>query len=85
MATMQRVIANPAVRPQANAATSTAPFRRCTFRYLKVEANGRGLPMYGVACTYPDRERHVPLGNLESAHPICAACTFQGIFRADED
>jgi len=85
MATLPRVLANPAVRPQANATTATSPLRRCTFRYVKVEANGRGLPMYEVACTFPDRERRVPLGDLESAHPICAACTYQGIFRADSD
>jgi hypothetical protein len=84
MATFPRVISLPAVQPQADASVS-APLRRCTFRYLKVETSGRGLPVYDVACTFPDRERKVPLGDLASAQPICAACTYQGIFRADSD
>ena len=75
----------PGVRPQASATTFETPLRRCTFRHIKVEENGRSLPMYEVSCTFPDRQRAVPLGDLESAHPICAACTYQGIFRADSD
>jgi hypothetical protein len=59
--------------------------RRCTFRYVKAVANGRSLPMYEVACTFPDRKKHIPLGDIESARPICQACTYQGIFRADSD
>jgi hypothetical protein len=52
---------------------------------LKASANPRGLPMYDVACTFPDRRKAVPLGDIEDARPICAACTYQGIFRADSD
>jgi hypothetical protein len=85
MATLPRVLANPAVHTHAAASIPTTPLRRCNFRYVKVEANGRGLPVYDVACTFPDRERRIPLGDLESAHPICASCTYPGIFRADED
>ena len=40
---------------------------------------------YDVACMFPDRRKAVPLGDIERARPICAACTYQGIFRADSD
>ena len=75
----------PNVQPQGE--TAPAPLRRCTFRRMamKASANPRALPMYDVACTFPDRRRAVPLGDIEDARPICAACTYQGIFRADSD
>jgi hypothetical protein len=38
-----------------------------------------------VDCLFPDRALPMPLGDLESALPICNACTATGIFRADED
>jgi hypothetical protein len=38
-----------------------------------------------VACLYPDRRRAIPLGDLETASPICNACTASHIFRPDED
>ena len=89
MAILPRVIAVPGIRPQTAAASATAtasaPLRRCTFRYLKVVDNGRDLPMYDVSCTFPDRQGAVPLGDIESARPVCDACTYQGIFRADSD
>ena len=68
-------------------ADAPEPLRRCTFRRmaLKAAAGPRGLPMYDVACTFPDRRKAVPLGDVEAARPICAACTYQGIFRADSD
>ena len=77
--------------PQPNAqpqgADAPVPLRRCTFRRmeLKTTAGPRALPMYDVACTFPDRRRAVPLGDIEDARPVCAACTYQGIFRADSD
>jgi hypothetical protein len=46
---------------------------------------GRGLPVYDVACLYPDREQALPLGDLDSARAICDACAATGIFRPDED
>lgn len=75
----------PGTQPQG--AGEPAPLRRCTFRRmaLKVSANPRALPMYDIACTFPDRRKAVPLGDVEDARPICAACTYQGIFRADSD
>lgn len=75
----------PSAQPQDDGAP--APLRRCTFRRiaLKQAAGPRSLPMYEVACTFPDRRRAVPLGDIEDARPVCAACTYQGIFRADSD
>jgi hypothetical protein len=72
--------------PQIPLAISpVAPLRRCTFRRVTAVARGRGLPVYDVACMYPKRESPVPLGDLESARPVCDGCTARGIFRPDED
>jgi hypothetical protein len=60
-------------------------FRRCTFRRVEATTVGRQLTMYQVDCMYPDRETPLPLGDLAAAHPVCAACTNPGIFRADSD
>ncbi len=72
---------------QPHGVNAPAPLRRCTFRRveLKAAAGPRALPVYDVACTFPDRRRAVPLGDIEDARPICASCTYQGIFRADSD
>ena len=77
----------PKPTAQPHDAASAAPLRRCTFRRvaMKAAAGPRALPMYDVACTFPDRRRAVPLGDIEDARPVCAACTYQGIFRADSD
>jgi hypothetical protein len=58
--------------------------RRCTYRRLSM-VRKRPLPLYDVACLYPDRAASIPLGDLESARPICEACTADHIFRPDED
>jgi hypothetical protein len=64
----------------------TTPLRRCTFRKVTaVQASPRDLPMYEVACMFPDRRKAVPLGDIEAARPVCDSCTYQGIFRADSD
>ena len=75
----------PNGQPQSSG--EPAPLRRCTFRRMAVKsaAGPRELPLYDVACTFPDRRRAVPLGDIEDARPVCAACTYQGIFRADSD
>jgi len=65
---------------------SSEPLRRCTFRRVTaVHASAARPAGYDVACMFPDRKRPVPLGEIEKARPICAACTYQGIFRADSD
>lgn len=85
MAIQSRLFAPAPVHPQA--AGDPAPLRRCTFRRmaLKAAAGPRQLPVYDVQCTFPDRRKAVPLGDIEDARPVCAACTYQGIFRADSD
>jgi hypothetical protein len=65
---------------------SSAPLRRCTFRRVTaVHATEARPASYEVACMFPDRKRPVPLGDIGRARPVCAACTYQGIFRADSD
>jgi hypothetical protein len=84
MAIVTRPFAPPHV-PRQDSATP-APLRRCTFRRVATTVAGpRQLPVYDVACTFPDRRRAVPLGDIESARPICESCTYQGIFRPDSD
>ncbi|HZI45223.1 MAG TPA: hypothetical protein VFD53_08390 [Ilumatobacter sp.] len=50
-----------------------------------VQANRSAKPIYDVACMFPDRTRPLPLGDLESAQPICNSCVALGTFRPDED
>jgi hypothetical protein len=69
--------------PQANPLAAVR-IRRCTFRRL-IAVDGSGGRVYDVDCLYPDRTVPLPLGDLESATPICNACTASHIFRADED
>jgi hypothetical protein len=65
---------------------SSEPLRRCTFRRITAhQATPAGPAAYEVACMFPDRKHPVSLGDVERARPICAGCTFQGIFRADAD
>jgi hypothetical protein len=58
--------------------------KRCTYRRLaQVEtATDR---VYDVECLFPDRRLPIPLGDLETATPICNSCTAAHIFRPDED
>lgn len=69
---------------QAQAQT-LAKFRRCTFRRLEATKVARGLTVYDVQCLYVDGAAPVQLGDLAVAHPVCASCTYQGIFRPDAD
>lgn len=58
--------------------------KRCTFRRLiQVEIGAERL--YDVECLLPDRRVPIPLGDLDSAAPICNACTAPHTFRPDED
>ena len=82
MAIMARPFAAPPARPADPAA---APLRRCTFRRVTTKMAARQLPLYEVACTFPDRRRAVALGDIAAARPVCESCTYQGIFRADSD
>ncbi|MGZ6339255.1 MAG: hypothetical protein ACXWNG_02695 [Candidatus Limnocylindrales bacterium] len=58
--------------------------RRCTFRRL-TQVDVPGERLYEVACLFPDRRLPVPLGDLQSALPICNSCTASHVFRPDED
>ncbi|HEU0244565.1 MAG TPA: hypothetical protein VFQ75_11720 [Candidatus Limnocylindrales bacterium] len=63
-----------------------APHRikRCTYRRL-VSLDRAQERIYEVECLFPDRKVPVPLGDLDSAMPVCNACTAAHIFRPDED
>ncbi len=58
--------------------------KRCTFRRLIQIDNGPER-IYEVECLYPERRVPIPLGDLDSALPVCNACTAAHIFRPDED
>lgn len=75
----------PLVAPETEA-YRLAPhrIRRCTFRRL-IHIDGTADRVFDVECLYPDRKVPMPLGDLESAMPICNACTAAHIFRPDED
>jgi hypothetical protein len=75
----------PVVPPEPDA-YRLAPhrIRRCTFRRL-IHVDGTSDRVFDVECLYPDRKLPMPLGDLESAMPICNACTAAHIFRPDED
>ena len=74
-----------ATTPEPNAYGLAAHrIKRCTFRRLTQVDVGADR-IYDVACLYPDRRRPIPLGDLDSATPICNSCTAAHIFRPDED
>jgi hypothetical protein len=75
----------PVVTPDAEA-YRLAPhrIRRCTFRRI-IQVDVTGERIFDVECLYPERRVPVPLGDLDSATPICNACTAPHIFRPDED
>lgn len=79
MALLQR---SPA--PPAAAATLPSHLRRCTYRRL-IAVKRSPDALYDVECLYPDRIVPIPLGDLETARPICDGCTAAHIFRPDED
>ena len=58
--------------------------RRCTYRRL-IQLDVAGDRATEVECLFPDRHLPIPLGDLDSAMPICNACTAPHIFRPDED
>ena len=58
--------------------------RRCTYRRL-IMVEAKPTQVYDVECLYPDRKLPIPLGDLDSAMPICNACTASRLFRPDEE
>jgi len=81
MAILEQPVA-PASLPPAAPPTH---LRRCTFRRISAVELRRSLPLYEVACLFPDYRQPLPLGDLETARPICESCTAQGVFRPDSD
>jgi hypothetical protein len=75
----------PVVTPDADA-YRLAPhrIRRCTYRRI-IQIDVTGERVYDVECLFPERRVPVPLGDLDSATPICNSCTAAHIFRPDED
>jgi len=77
-------LAETNVAPIADPLLAAPRIRRCTFRRVTA-VDGRRERTYQVDCLFPDRGLPIPLGDLESALPICNSCTAAGVFRADED
>jgi len=75
----------PVVPPPADV-YHLAPHRikRCTFRRL-IDVQVDGERVYDVECLFPDRKVPIPLGDLESAMPVCNSCVAPHTFRPDED
>ena len=63
-----------------------APHRikRCTYRRL-IHVESASERVFDVECLYPDRRVPIPLGDLDTATPICNTCTAAHIFRPDAD
>jgi hypothetical protein len=74
-------LAPPEVSPSGMAAQR---IKRCTYRRL-IQLQVAGERATDVECLFPERRLPVPLGDLDSAMPICNACTAPHIFRPDED
>ena len=68
-------------RPNALAAVR---IRRCRFRRLTALETRAGRT-YDVECCQPGDGSSMPLGDMETATPICNGCVAPGTFRDDED
>jgi hypothetical protein len=77
-------LAEPTAAPSHEPYLAAPRIKRCTFRRVTAVERRRERA-YEVDCLYPDRSLPMPLGDMESALPVCNACTATGIFRADED
>lgn len=75
----------PIVQPEQERYHLADPrIRRCTFRRL-IAVDAAHERMYEVECLFPERQGPLPLGDLDTATPICNSCTAAHIFRPDED
>ena len=88
---LPEVMALPLPVPATSQSPETDPSRlaphrikRCTYRRL-ISLDRARERIYEVECLYPDRKVPIPLGDLDSALPICNACAAAHIFRPDED
>ena len=78
---MLRPLDQPEVSPSGMAAKR---IRRCTYRRL-IQLQLAGERATDVECLFPERRLPIPLGDFDSATPICNSCTAPHIFRPDED
>jgi hypothetical protein len=62
----------------------TGRIRRCSVRHVSI-LPGEKLPTVQVDCLLGGRDYPLPLGTMDEARPICAACTATTVWRADED
>jgi hypothetical protein len=75
----------PIQDPGADPSRLAAPrMRRCTYRRL-IQVEAKPVQVYDVECLFPDRKLPIPLGDLDSAVPICNACTAGPLFRPDDE
>lgn len=58
--------------------------RRCSVRHVTI-VSAPGGRSTEVMCLLGGRDYPLPLGTMDEARPICAACTATTIWRADED
>jgi hypothetical protein len=68
----------------ARGTLATIRIRRCAFRRLTALETGLGRT-YDVECCLPGEMSSVPMGDMETATPICNTCVAPGRFRDDED
>jgi hypothetical protein len=58
--------------------------RRCWYRRM-IHVPAAPVDVYAVGCLYTTRQVSIPLGDLETARPVCNSCRAEGVFRPDEE
>ena len=76
---IRELVRNPALLQR-----SAPHIRRCNFRRMALLRRGAS-PLYEVECLRAESAAPLPLGDLETARPICDTCEATNIFRPDED
>jgi hypothetical protein len=61
-----------------------AHLRRCWYRRM-IHVTATPDDLYAVECLYPTRQVSIPLGDLETARPVCNSCRAEGVFRPDAE
>ena len=81
----QMALLRPLAPPDISTSGMVAQrIRRCTYRRL-IQLTVVGERVTDVECLFPDRRLPIPLGDMDTATPICNECTAAHIFRPDED
>jgi hypothetical protein len=82
---LQMALLRPLAPPDVSTSGMVAQrIRRCTYRRL-IQLTVVGERVTDVECLFPDRRLPIPLGDMDTATPICNECTAAHIFRPDED